>query len=89
VGKYSPKRGSHAPGDPREAFCDWVGSRSQDPEYKPEYRDGRRPVRWIMGQLWNCTDTLPEYECRALGVAVGSSYAQAVRAVFGSCKSPG
>jgi hypothetical protein len=36
-------------------------------------------ARWLTGQLWNCTDTLPESICWDLDIEEGSSYAMAAR----------
>ena len=37
--------------------------------------------RWITGQLWNCTDTLPGDVCQWLDLPQGSSYSNAARMV--------
>ena len=31
---------------------------------------------WLLGQLWNCTDTLPSDRCATLDLPPGSSYAR-------------
>ena len=41
----------------------------------------RERGRWLTGQLWNCTDTVPGETCELLGLPRGSSYAQAARAL--------
>jgi hypothetical protein len=38
-------------------------------------------ARWVRGQLWNCSDSLPSYLCGDLGIPGGSSYALAVRSL--------
>jgi hypothetical protein len=35
----------------------------------------------MIGDLWNCTDTLPGDACEALDIQHGSTYAQAVRSL--------
>lgn len=39
----------------------------------------RERARWLLGQLWNCPDTLPEEYCARLGLPAGSTYSQAVQ----------
>jgi hypothetical protein len=34
---------------------------------------------WLTGQLWNCTDMVPQMTCRDLDIPPGSTYAVAVR----------
>ena len=50
--KYRPSLGGHAPGRLRSAFLDWM----EDPDGDNE---DRYPLRWLIGQLWNCTDVMP------------------------------
>jgi hypothetical protein len=35
--------------------------------------------RWLIGQLWNCTDIMPSVYCDILELNLGSTYAMAVR----------
>jgi len=90
--RYNPARGGHAPGHLRNAFCDWweypcgLDDRRQCPCDLDElvsigdYGD-RRPVRWLVGRLWNCTDIMPGDICNDLDLAPGSTYAQGVRRI--------
>jgi hypothetical protein len=82
--RYSPSRGGHAPGHLREAFVEWVegGADPTGVSVEVGYVEQVRPVRWIVGQLWNCTDVLPWYACDGLDIPRGSSYAQAVRSTW-------
>jgi hypothetical protein len=77
---YRPNRGGHAPGHLREAFIDWVDA---DDDSKDSvvvgYAELVKPVRWLLGQLWNCTDTMPGMLCEHLEIPQGSTYARAVR----------
>jgi transcriptional regulator with XRE-family HTH domain len=62
--RYQPGRGGHAPGHLREAFLDWLDEYIELPpeETTPppvEISGEPRPVSWLFGQLWNCTDVLP------------------------------
>lgn len=34
---------------------------------------------WLVGQLWNCTDIVPENICACVGLPAGRTYAQLVR----------
>ncbi len=67
--KYQPNRGGHAPGNLREPLLDYL----LDGEGEPNQ------VRWLIGQLWNCTDIVPGDCCTELDIGQGSTYAQAVR----------
>jgi transcriptional regulator with XRE-family HTH domain len=62
--RYQPGRGGHAPGHLREAFVDWLDVYVEFPTETTalptvEIDDEQRPVSWLFGQLWNCTDVLP------------------------------
>jgi len=80
--RYNPARGGHAPGHLRDAFCDWrqFPCDLDDLVSIGDYGD-RRPVRWLLGRLWNCTDIMPGDVCSDLDLASGSTYAQGVREV--------
>lgn len=75
---YNAGRGGHAPGHIRELFCGLIDSGELD----DELTEGRpeRTERWLIGQLWNCSDTMPSDLCAEVGLPAGSTYAQAVRA---------
>ena len=49
---YRSQIGSHAPGDLRDALIEWI--ESSHPA-TIEVCDESRPLRWLLGQLWNCT----------------------------------
>lgn len=40
-----------------------------------------RELSTLIGQLWNCTDTLPRDYCSQLDIPQGSTYAVAVRRI--------
>jgi hypothetical protein len=64
---YNPSRGGHAPIRLRESLHAYLDA-------------GDRPLHGdTVGQLWNCTDTLPAGYCRDVDLPLGSTYAQAVR----------
>jgi len=82
--RYKPSRGGHAPGHLREGFA----------HYLEMLEEGRPPKRlrigywnrsvslvWLLGQLWNCTDVMPQECCQILDMDQGSTFAQAVRKV--------
>ena len=65
--RYNASRGGYAPGHSREAFWEYVDA-------------GDKPLEgWVIGQLCNCTDTLPGDYCVEMDLPRGSTYAQAVR----------
>ena len=76
-------RRGHAGGHLLAAFENYVDSHSF--EEKPgwdqmvEIDEEKRPIRWLIGQLWNCMDIMPGSLCENLGLSEGSTYAQGVR----------
>lgn len=58
---YNPCRPGHEPGHPRDAFYGVVvdGLDAAAAEVEVGHSDRRRAVRWLIGQLWNCTDMMP------------------------------
>lgn len=83
---YNPSRGGHAPGHLRDAFVEYLDSE--------QYQDGKlditvlvgeeereKPLRWLLGQLWNCTDIMPSEVCSIVDLRAGSTYAMGVRKV--------
>jgi len=75
-----------AGGDVREAFTTWVeGGCSATEVGTGECRDdvssdgSSRPVLWLLGRLWNCSDIMPSYLCHDLAMPGGSSYGAAVQ----------
>jgi hypothetical protein len=51
-------------------------------ELDDEMHEQGLTLRWLLGQLWNCTDILPDDACDDLLLPSGSSYAQAVRDTY-------
>jgi hypothetical protein len=85
--RYNAARGGHAPGHLRGAFCDWADAvydwddvrRAAVDPLVVATEDGRQcPLRWLIGQLWNCTDIMPSQLCEDLDLPLGSTYARAV-----------
>ncbi|MCH7575206.1 MAG: hypothetical protein IIA59_08790 [Candidatus Marinimicrobia bacterium] len=79
---YSAAVGGHAPGHLREAMGDWIERtyESQDSIISclradtsfnyvgadEIFYEGPKPLKWLIGQLWNCTDVLPGTTARDL-----------------------
>ena len=91
--KFDPSRGGHAPGHLRDAFLghlDEIGYRFPDPDAEIEvevgYEPRRVPLRWLLGQLWNCTDTLPGEYRDLLQLPGRGTYAAAVRHIVASSR---
>jgi hypothetical protein len=59
--RYNPARGGHAPGHLRQAFLDYLDERDNHPSLDDAIEAGTedRTLRWLIGQLWNCSDILP------------------------------
>jgi hypothetical protein len=75
----------HVGGHLRTAFAVWIENR-----FPPEvdldhfgdhiFNDGKpRSIRWLMGQLWHCSDIMPWDVCEQLDMPRGSTYASAVQ----------
>ena len=76
----------HSPGHIREAFVDWAdeGTPAEVPAEGPEhfFYDGKpRSARWLIGQLWHCTDVMPSDLCAKLDMPIGSTYAGAAQQI--------
>jgi len=79
---YRANRGGHAPGYLREAleeYLDGTDEGSLSDTIKVDYGERIVSLKWLLGQLWNCTDILPGSYCDHLDLEFGSSYAMAVR----------
>lgn len=79
--RYRPNLGGHAPGHLREAFLEYLNGDPDSETISIGYEEKAMPLRWLLGQLWNCTDILPEEYCTKLELMSGSTYAQAVRKI--------
>lgn len=78
--KFNAGKGGHATAALREAFEAWVVNDDEDIVYlNGDANDSKtaKPLRWLIGQLWNCSDVLPSSYCNLLGLPQGSTYAQA------------
>jgi hypothetical protein len=75
--KYSASRGGHAPDHLREALETLI----ETGDGTAEVGGSQRPARWVVGQLWNCTDILPRVYCDEADLPPGSTYAQAARRI--------
>ena len=76
---YRANRGGHAPGHLRDALLEYFDLESESDKVIIGYEEHVIPLRWLLGQLWNCTDVLPSQYCEILGIDQGSTYAIAVR----------
>lgn len=85
---YNPSRGGHAPGHIRDAFLDYINNQVNEEGDKLDEKayidDSPVSIHWLIGQLWNCTDIIPNMErfnLEVLGIENATTYAQAVRAL--------
>ena len=76
----------HAPGHLRDAFAEWAedgwNASEVDLDWSGNhiFHDGKpRSIRWLMGQLWHCSDIMPWGLCEQLDMPRGSTYASAVQ----------
>ena len=81
--RYQAARGGHAPGHLREAFLSWLQECLDRPGDAPlpqtvEVGDPPRSISWLLGQLWNCTDTLPRYEYDQINDWLESEWAEKI-----------
>ena len=58
--KYKPSRGGHAPGHLRDALLEYLDGDSESDTVTVGYEERVMPLKWLVGQLWNCTDVLPD-----------------------------
>ena len=77
----APIKGGHAPGHLREALAEWFEDGATAETWPVGYAEEEWPINSLLEALWHCTDTMPSGLCDELDVALGSSYAQGVRAV--------
>jgi hypothetical protein len=92
--RFRASRGGHAPGHLRDAFAAYIDSGCeaevfQEPETiwfydkKLQRQWDRWPLeqrlRWLLGQLHNCSDVMPSGMCESLDLRYGSTYARAAR----------
>lgn len=75
---YKASRGGHAPGHLREALIEYI-SDVDGPVGIVDVEGQEKPLRWLLGQLWNCTDIMPSMFCGSVPVYQGSTYGRAVR----------
>ncbi len=82
--RYQASRGGHAPEHLRDALHHFVNhywlSSNPLPDMIYVYGE-RQSLTWLLGQLWNCTDVLPDRYAQALDLERGTSYARAVRKI--------
>jgi hypothetical protein len=76
---YRADRGGHAPDYLRTVFQEYLEAGEETDTVEIEHTDERQPLRWLIGQLWDCTDVLPSAYCALLDLPQGNTYAQAVR----------
>ena len=76
---YKANRGGHAPQDVRDAFCEMVEKTFKHDGMKVDVGGDLRAVKWVLGQLWNCTDIMPGYCCDELDLRGKGTYAAGAR----------
>ena len=64
----------------REALQDYLDC-DNPAKFTVVHNGDEKPIGWLLGQLWNCTDVLPGGYCEQLDLVRGSTYAQAVRRI--------
>lgn len=79
--KYQPNRGGHAPGHLREAFLEYLDDTDEPWGRTVFLNDEEKPIDWLIGQLWNCTDILPSMYYDALELTGQHTYSAAARLV--------
>ena len=86
--KYRADQGGHVSGHLREAFVMLLDlGKSEEVLYLDDivdrgefiYDREETSARWIIGQVWNCTDFMPGPACADLDLPQGSTYAQGAR----------
>jgi transcriptional regulator with XRE-family HTH domain len=80
---YQAARGGHAPGHLRDAFLEWLQESIHSPPGEPlptmvEVSDEPRPIAWLFGQLWNCSDILPRQDFESVNEILVSENAPAI-----------
>lgn len=81
---YKANVGGHAPGHLRNAFTDFMDEIWDSGEPLPQTVDvggDQKPLKWLLGQLWNCTDAIPAPYAETLDLEGTATYASAVRKV--------
>ena len=58
---------------------DSISFRSSQMQRRWDKMDLAARGKWLVGQLWNCTDILPNSYCQVLHLPQGSTYAKAGR----------
>ena len=48
----------HKPGHLRESLQEYLDSEAPGHEFKIEHDGEEKPLDWLLGQLWNCTERL-------------------------------
>ena len=76
---YKANRGGHAPQDVRDAFCGMVEETFKHDRVKVDVGGDPQTVKWVLGQLWNCTDIMPGYCCDELDLRGKCTYAAGAR----------
>jgi len=85
VVKYRANRGGHAPRNLRKAFDELVEVNTFTTLKSVRINGIERTERWLVGQLWNCTDAISEFHYEVLGMDFDGwrrrhTYGAAVRA---------
>jgi hypothetical protein len=92
MAKFNAARGGRGPSSLREAFEEYVEeheSIAKSDSIEVGFEDTPRPITWLVGQLWNCTDIMPASLCSSLDLRQGSTYAMGVRRLAEELEEPG
>ena len=81
--RYQAARGGHAPSHLRDAFLEWLEESIELSANNPlpltvTIGDEPRPVAWLFGQLWNCSDVLPRQAFDEVNDILASENAPAI-----------
>lgn len=71
-----------APDYLRKALTDYLETGEVELPSFPAYLasvEARSRVRWLTGELWDCTDRLPPMYCEDLGLPARATYGDAAR----------
>jgi hypothetical protein len=81
--KYKASIGGHAPGHLRDAFLEYLEKRWwQEPTDETVNVGGEeKPLRWLLEQLWNCTDFLSRLDADMIDVDGISTFGIAAREI--------
>jgi hypothetical protein len=82
---YGSVLGGHAPSYLRREFDTFVETGEvrlpSEPSYLSYSEGVEARLQWLIWELWHCSDILPAFCRRSLGLGLGATYADAARFV--------